>query len=58
LGSNYPENDKSNLQQFLKDINVKNPSEICGKSATIKAYDKKQTIEGKEILRTYLKFKY
>lgn len=54
----YPENDKANLVKFMRDINAKNPAEIVGKDSIIKAYDKKQLVDGKEFIRTYLKFKY
>ena len=46
----YPEAEGSNLQQFMKDISAKNPEEIAGKKALIKAYEKND--------KTYLKFRY
>ncbi len=54
----YPDNDKSNFTKFMKDIGATNPSEIVGKTATVKAYDKKQVVDSKEQIRTYLKFKF
>lgn len=54
----YPENEQSNIMKFMKDIRANSPHEIVGKTATIKAYDKEQVIEGKKVKRTYLKFKY
>ena len=46
----FPDNEGSNLYKFLKDIKAKTPTDIVGKSALIKSYDK----NGK----TYLKFRY
>ena len=46
----YPEAEKSNLQQFMKDIDAKNPEEVSGKKALIKSYEKND--------KTYLKFRY
>lgn len=54
----YPTDDKSNLMKFMKDIGASNPDKIIGEFATAKAYDKIQNIEGKEVKRTYLKFKF
>lgn len=48
----FPESTDSNLGKFMKDIGAKVPADIVGKSATIKAYDKKVG----EDTRTYLKF--
>lgn len=54
----YPDNERSNLTQFMKDIGAKSPDEIIGKSAIVKAYDKEtETASGKRV-RTFLKFKY
>ena len=46
----YPEAEGSNLAKFMKDLKVKKPSELIGKKALIKAYEKSN--------RTYLKFRY
>jgi len=54
----YPDNDKANIVKFMKDINANHPDEIVGKSATVKAYDKKQIVDNRERVRTYLGFKY
>ena len=54
----YPDNDKANIVKFMKDINVKTLNDIVGKSATVKAYDKKQIVDGREQVRTYMRFKY
>lgn len=51
----YPQEEKSNLAKFMKDIGATKPSDIVGKSATIKAYDRTREGEG---TRTFLKFKY
>jgi hypothetical protein len=54
----YPQNDKSNIMKFMADVGARSPDEIKGKKATIKAYEKKQIVDGREQVRTYLKFKY
>lgn len=54
----YPQNEKSNLTKFMSDVGAKSPEDIVGKTSIVKAYEKKQIVDGKEYLRTYLKFKY
>lgn len=46
----YPVAEGSNLAKFFKDLKISKPTELIGKKALIKAYDK----AGK----TYLKFRY
>ena len=50
----YPDSPESNLKKFMADIRAEKPSEIVGKKATIKAYDKESNGQTK----TYLKFIY
>jgi len=54
----YPQNDKSNLTKFLKDVGATNPSELVGKSSIAKAYEKEYLFDGKKTTRSFLKFKY
>ena len=51
----YPTNKDSNLVKFMKDIGATTPTEIIGKKATVKFYEK-DVSEG--VTRGYLKFKY
>ena len=63
----FPTGEKSNLSKFCKDLKI-NLQEvenlqglmerIKGKEVTIKAYEKEVVVDGKTLLRTYLKFLY
>lgn len=50
----YPTTKDANLVKFMADISAKNPQEIIGKSATVKAFEK----EVGDGHRIYLKYKY
>lgn len=46
----FPKAEGSNLAKFMKDLKVSKPSELKGKKALVKSYEKGN--------RTYLKFRY